>query len=544
MRNILSLSILVLAVMLAGMSASVQAQCVPDSTINASSGVFPAVPAEACAGQPYSQVLTVVIPPDTTITNPFPLTVPIDSVTIDNVVGLPPGLTYQCVPASCGFPGGTSGCILVSGTVTVPDTYDISIVATFYSLLTLTDTLDADIQFIVKPGVTATVAPFDANCGQSDGSAIVAAAGSAMPFTYSWSTGATGTDSIGGLSAGVYSVTVEDTSGCSETVNFTIGNVGNVPVLSTVDQGWEGCAEDDGGYILLGAVSGGTSPYTYSWSNGSVNDSVDGLAPGPYLLTVTDASGCITQEDFMVEAPDTLVVELVNLENVVCYGDENGLVEVMADGGAGTLAYSWMPGETTNSIDNLGPGDYTVTVTDEFGCEKMMTYTVTEPDSLSAILTSMDESTPGAGDGTATADVSGGTPPYTYGWSNGSDSASAVNLTPGTYIFEVEDANGCTLVDSVIIIDRTSIEEDLGFQSFSLSPNPHSGLFQIEWQQQGSHNVDIVILDLRGRIQWQQQVQSHGSYRSQIDISHLPAGIYLLQLKSEGRSSGVKMIKY
>jgi hypothetical protein len=114
-----------------GTAAAVSAQCSPDPQYT-SPGVYPDSAtnfSNACVGEPYSQLITNVVPADTTVQliPGFPVTLPIDSIVVTNVQGLPPGMNFACNPAGCAYPGGTTGCAVISGVCNTPGTYNLII---------------------------------------------------------------------------------------------------------------------------------------------------------------------------------------------------------------------------------------------------------------------------------------------------------------------------------------------------------------------------------------------------------------------------------
>ena len=127
------------------------------------------------------------------------------------------------------------------------------------------------------------------------------------------------------------------------------------------------CAGSSNGAIDL-TVSGGTTPYTYSWSNGETTEDIDGLTGGDYTVTVTDAYGCVVSETYNVPESQDVVTLEADITPVTCAGSSNGAIDLTVSGGTTPYTYSWSNGETTEDIDGLTGGDYTVTVTDAYGC--------------------------------------------------------------------------------------------------------------------------------------------------------------------------------
>ncbi|MEL6837618.1 MAG: SprB repeat-containing protein, partial [Bacteroidota bacterium] len=167
----------------------------------------------------------------------------------------------------------------------------------------------------------------DADCnGAATGSIDLMVVGGTGPYTYLWSTGAT-TQDLTGLNAGTYSVVVTDANGCTDTESFTIGEPTTleINIAGTVTEDAD-CNGATTGSIDL-AVSGGTAPYTYAWSNNATTQDISDLAAGTYTVTVTDANGCTDSASFIIEEPSTLEIDLVasSKVNVDCNGTAIGI---------------------------------------------------------------------------------------------------------------------------------------------------------------------------------------------------------------------------
>jgi len=145
--------------------------------------------------------------------------------------------------------------------------------------------------------------------------------------------------------------------------------------------------------------------------------------------------------------------------DVSCNGATDGFITGNATGGTSPYAYSWSNGVTVSNISNLSAGTYNLDLTDANGCAFSQSYTITEPAALSATVSSTNESYFQASDGTATVNVTGGSPSYTYNWPNGATTSLINSLAPGSYSVNIADSNGCQLTKTVIIqaIDCSSL---------------------------------------------------------------------------------------
>jgi hypothetical protein len=196
-------------------------------------------------------------------------------------------------------------------------------------------------------------------------------------------------------------------------------------------------------------VEGGTTPYTYLWSNGATTANVGPLASGTYHITVTDANGCFTHT-FATVDPSTAPSIALTQTNVSCFGLSNGSATATVTNGIAPYTYEWSNGATTNVITNLVAGNYTLTVTDNLLCTTEGRVTITQPALLTTAITPI-HATCGLANGSATTATAGGTIPYTYAWSNGATTANLTSVVGGTFGLTVTDAHQCTATGSVTI---------------------------------------------------------------------------------------------
>ena len=286
----------------------------------------------------------------------------------------------------------------------------------------------------------------------SDGSSSVNPDGGTAPYTISWSNGGSG-NSISGLSAGNYQYTITDSEGCSISSNIYVGQA--TSIQANVSRVNNGCHFGSDGELSL-SPSGGTPPYSYQWSNGGTTATISGLAAGPYAYTITDANGCSKTGGVSVLA-NSPIISSVTVRDVDCHGDAEGSAFVTPSGGVGPYTYQWSNGETTQNIGGLTAGPYSYTVTDSQGCTGEGSFSVQEPAPVWTTFTQQyacgDED-----NGSAEVFANGGTPPYTYQWSNGATTAAIDNLAPGMYFYTVTDSNGCQSSEGLVCIFRSIIE--------------------------------------------------------------------------------------
>ena len=267
-----------------------------------------------------------------------------------------------------------------------------------------------------------------------------------MPFTYLWNNGQT-TEDLNNISAGTYSVTFTDTNNCSDEVTFILSNPSSFIVNSTtylID-----CNGDNDGLIDL-QISGGTGPFDFLWSNGATTEDIANLAPGSYSVTIEDANLCQEIQSFNVTEP-TALQNNPSSTNIDCSGNNNGHINLNVSGGNAPYSYIWSNGQTGNSLSNLTAGDYIVTITDNVECQIIETFSISTPTQLIGSIDASQIPCFSSSNGSVDLMVAGGTPPYSFIWSNGATTEDINNLTAGTYSVVITDNNNCTTSEQVTI---------------------------------------------------------------------------------------------
>ncbi|MBM3917847.1 MAG: hypothetical protein FJ349_09620, partial [Sphingomonadales bacterium] len=283
--------------------------------------------------------------------------------------------------------------------------------------------------------------------GQSNGSINITASGGITPYSYSWvgpNAFSAATEDISGLAAGLYSLTLTDALGCNSTNSYTY-NVTQPQTLSLSQTNIDILCFGGTGSIDL-TVSGGTTPYTYNWSNGATTQDVSNLLAGDYNVTVTDNKGCTASLNAIniATAPAALTLSTV-ITNAQCYGQLSGAIDLTVTGGVGPYTYFWSNGPTTQDITGISAGNYTVSVTDANNCFISQPFVVTEPNSaLTVSETHNDVVCAGTASGSVNLTVSGGTGPYSFLWSNGLTVEDPNAIAAGAYTVTITDANSCT----------------------------------------------------------------------------------------------------
>jgi gliding motility-associated-like protein len=307
------------------------------------------------------------------------------------------------------------------------------------------------------PVLTVSLTQTNVNCnGFATGSITANPVGGQGPYTYLWSNNQV-TQTVANLLAGSYSVQVTDNLGC--TVNgSTIITQPLAPILLQESHTNILCFGNNTGSIDL-SVSGGTSPYTYSWSNSATTQDLQNLIAGTYIVTVTDANGCIATLSIPVTQPAIPLTVGYTTTNVSCFGLSDGSIDVTPLGGTGPFTYYWTTGLASQDLSNLPAGQYIVAITDANNCVTSAQITINQPTApLSGTITQLPITCYGADDGQLTANANGGTPPYTYTWSpSGQTGSIATMLAPGTYVVSIVDANGCTAAATDVLATPPSL---------------------------------------------------------------------------------------
>ena len=309
--------------------------------------------------------------------------------------------------------------------------------------------------------MTLNISTTDVSCnGGNDGTATVTVGGGSAPYTYSWNTTPPqSTPTATNLPAGNHTVTVTDASGCQQTELATITEPSPFSVtMSSTDVSCNSGADG----TATATVSGATPPYTYVWNTTppQVTSTATGLGVGTYTVTITDSEGCQTVQSVAVTQPSVMTIG-TSVTNVSCFGLADGTAAVTVSGGSPPYGYVWntIPPQNASAATNLAAGTYTVTISDNAGCNETATVAITEPPAINVTITATDISCFGNDDGQATAAPSGGTLPYTYTWSTTptQSTPTATNLGPGSYSVTVADANGCMVTMTTTITEPTQL---------------------------------------------------------------------------------------
>lgn len=307
------------------------------------------------------------------------------------------------------------------------------------------EVLDSAVNVQQISTVTASLTTTTASC--TNGTATAVASGGIAPYSYLWSNGAP-TSSISGLTRGYYTLEVTDAQGCKS--NYLGAHVLQSPVIfvnTTVTNAT--CLQSDGSVMAFG--SGGVNPYTYSWSNGQTGNKAININGGSYVTVIaTDANGCIGQRSTYVNSNTPINVTYTSTPSLCT--SPTGSATLSMSGGTAPYTTIWYtnPQTSGNTITNVSPGTYSFKVTDAVGCVRNGQAVVSPVSSISAYVNNSNAYCPNS-NGTATANVSGTNPPFTYQWNNGPTTKQITGLAPGYYTCVITDAMSCSVTKSGVV---------------------------------------------------------------------------------------------
>ena len=434
-----------------------------------------------------------------------------------------------------------------TGVFTLTDTagYNRSISGSYTQIVTAAaNTLVHGIAFtpgsqIPTPPVVSIASKDNVTCfGQGNGSITTSLSGGYGTATYNWGSGITSTGRTN-LSPGSYTVTVTDGLGCTASATTSISQPAVLALTDSVTN--LPCTGGNTGAIKI-AVTGGTSPYHYNWTPGSITtQNITGLTAGQYNVRVTDSLGCIIADSFHVSQSGSLVFS----DSVIaptCYGLANGSIMTTLTGGTPAYHYIWSHNnDTTTSISQLTGGSYTVTMTDQNGCTLIENINVTAPDSLSLALVSVNVSSFGGTDGSITLSVSGGTgSTYSYVWTNGATTQNTSNLVAGSYCVTVTDQHSCADSNCIDVTQPTGISDVEWISKFTTYTS--GGNINIDFITTKEMNMAAELYDLTGQLIY----KSAATYGVKLDLhisdATISSGAYVIRMNTDEGSICKKII--
>jgi len=350
--------------------------------------------------------------------------------------------------------------------------------ATYILVITDAAGCTLEVPFLVEQGdaIEADLQTTDETCfGPCDGTAAISPSGGEAPYTILWSPepgDGQGTTQITGLCAGEWEVTITDALGCDTTITFGILPFQPIdPVAEVSDVLCNGAC--DGSILLF--PTGGNGPYTYDWDpeppTGQGIPSALGLCPGLWSVTITDAAGCDTTVGFVISEPPLLTAEVLGVDPASCANAADGAVSVDVAGGVPTYQYQWTGPDgftaTDQDLQDVGPGDYTLTVTDQNGCTIQL---FVEVPALSTVVADAGADQQFCEGGALVLDGSGSSGATQLVWSDADGNVLGEGplldlgtLPAGVYTFTLAAIDGvCVETDQVTVVVLDLPEADAG----------------------------------------------------------------------------------
>lgn len=334
------------------------------------------------------------------------------------------------------------------------------------------------------------------NCnGQNSGAIGHNVSGGKPPYYYQWSSGQV-TEDLENLKAGLYTITVTDALGCRFIKTYSVKEPDSLKInLNNIVN--PSCGNTADGQINT-YIFGGTPPYRMFWSNGFNDTWNKQLSAGDYLLKVFDSKNCRTERYFRLTTPDILGIEILSQKMVSCPGETDGNIKILPIGGVPPYSANWKFGNIFLDgfeIKNLQPGEYILTLTDGNGCIFTDRFLIESLPKIKSVITHFVEPTCfGMNNGEIALDISGGTPPYRYHWSNGENHEDIQKLKAGIYSQTITDAKGCVFTQSFtvsqpepLVIDILEIKSpDCGEQNGKISIVVNGGTVPYNYSWSGT----------------------------------------------------------
>jgi len=350
--------------------------------------------------------------------------------------------------------------------------------------VTITDAngcTDSSSVTITEPASLIASAVVDSNVscnGGSDGGATASATGGTTAYSYSWSNGST-TASVTGLTAGTYSVTITDANGCTDSASVTITEPGILAATAVVDSNVSCYAGSDGG--ASASASGGTSPFTFAWSNSATTASITGVTAGTYSVTVTDANGCNFIDSVTITEPTELDVTATVVGNTSCASSASGVGSASGSGGTPAYTFAWSSGSTSSIATGLGTGTHTVTITDANGCTDTTSITIVVQDTIDPVVITANDTVylDGTGAGTILPSMIDAGSYDSCGIDTMYVDLETVSCSdvgvPVTVVLTVEDVNGNSSTGSATVTVMDTISPTVMAQNASLYIDANGG---------------------------------------------------------------------
>jgi hypothetical protein len=387
-------------------------------------------------------------------------------------------------------------------------------------------------QLLIFPGMTLDPFVIQPNCPDSSGAISLTITGGSGLLQYNWSNGESTQDIIN-LQGGNYSVNVIDQVGCSVDSSFNLLSLTPFSVIESITN--VVCSSDSTGSIQV-SVTGGTAPYSVTWSGNGINQtgfSAMNLPAGTYLASILDGNNCPYSSTLMIHEPNPILVN-ESIVHVMCHSEESGSIQIAVTGGTVPYLISWSGNginQTGDSASNLSSGIYDVTIVDDNNCSYTNQFVVLEPAAMS-ISSTIVNATCLSCNGSITLSVNGGVVPYSFDWDNNSNLQN-ISAVPGQYCVTISDANSCELDTCFTISSTAGIADKPASSLIQVYPNPVSDAFQIIFSSNlKGIRKEVLVVNMLGEVVLKETVDPALEQLS-IQTGSWPNGTYNYQIYSE-----------
>lgn len=316
-------------------------------------------------------------------------------------------------------------------TVTITDSGNCSQVADF--------TVNEDSDILVTETITNVSCPTNA-----DGAISLNISGGMMPFMINWTTLGETEAIVENLPPDDYPVEILDANGCLWNGIFTVQADEAISIDEIVTDVI--CLDGNTGSIDI-TVNGGNAPFDFLWSNGEITEDLSNISSGNYNVVITDQSNCSSDFSFFVQNGYELSLNS-QIKNAGCAQTPTGAIDISMIDGTSPYTYLWSNGQMTEDLEDIVSGNYSVTITDDNGCELFQDFIVPQDSDLEISFLVTDTRCPDSNDGNIDITIEIGTGPFIYNWSNGEMTEDVFDLEENMYSVTITDINNCELIES------------------------------------------------------------------------------------------------
>jgi len=368
------------------------------------------------------------------------------------------------------------------------------------------------------------------NC--SDSNAVVSLIGNGILLSKTTLVGGNGTLFLNNLQGGYFTLTITARNKRPFIKKIHLGGGDNLSLFSS-SMGNKCFGDSLGSLEIFPAC--GHPPYQINWSTGDTTSSLTNLVKGVYTVVITDANNNVINDTLYVEGPSSPIQINSTVTDAQCYFQSSGSIDISLNGGIPPYNILWSNTANDTLLNNLSAGNYSVIITDSFGCEVTESYTINEPPALDMTTVYTDDNTNDC-NGTATCNPIGGTLPYSYSWNdpNNQTTATATDLCAGMYKISLSDSNNCITYRTLFIHNTVGIENNSNEKNINIYPNPViNGIFNIEFENVNGELWNIKLYNSIGELIEKRDVNARIGNNEVFNISKHSAGIYFLIIHND-----------